>query len=622
MVLLYIFFFRVKQFLILDIIMKKVIALLIGWLLIGQANAQRSTDEALALQYYQQSAYEKAIPLFEKIFNSSHNTSLFEFYYNSLIKIKKYKEAEELTKKLSKQYPYNFQYQIALGRVYQESGKTSEANKIYLKCIQNLQKNEFQVRELANTFFRFEAYDMAVNTFLHGRRILENEQLFTFELLNIYRFKKDKERLINEYLNALPYNPQLMAQAKNVLANLFEDRSDYQQLQNALLKKIQKDPQNEAYAELLIWQFIQQQEYEMALRQLLALDRRTKTSYPLIYQTADIFITNKAYGTAAKAFEYLINKGPDHSLYLPAKIQLINTKYELAIQGKADSATLKALAHEFSEIVLAHGINNQTLFAVKKLAHLQAYYLNQLDIAEKTLEKALSVPSLPASEVATLKLELGDVYVLNQQPWEAVLIYEQVAKQYESLPVGSEARYRSAKLSFYQGNFKYAKSQADVLKASTSQLIANDALNLSLLISDNLQSKNDSLALIMYADAELLQFVNHHKAALLKLDSIAIAFPYNSLSDDILMARAKIHLKTQNYELAKTALQELISLHYNSIWIDDALFALANLYEEQLSNPQEAKKLYQQLITDFPGSMLTTEARKRYRNIRGDNLGT
>src|SRR5690606_38349443 len=122
----------------------------------------------------------------------------------------KYNEAEALAKKLSKQYPHNFRYQIALGRVYQESGKTGEANKIYLKTIQNLQKNEFQVRELANTFYRFETYDMAIHTFLHGRRILENEQLFTYELLNIYRFRKDKDRLINEYLNALPYDPRLM----------------------------------------------------------------------------------------------------------------------------------------------------------------------------------------------------------------------------------------------------------------------------------------------------------------------------------------------------------------------------------------------------------------------------
>lgn len=582
--------------------------------------AQDNVDEALAYQYYQQADYEKAAVLLEKLFNRNRNDGYFDLYYTSLLKIKKYDEAETLVKRLMKQSPQKVNYQIALGRIYQESGKTAEANKIYYGAIQNVSKNEFQFRDLANAFYRFEAYDMAVNTFLQGRKVLEDEQLFTFELLSIYRFKKDKQALVNEYLNALPTNPQLMPQAQSILANLFESNNDYQLLQSALLKKIQKDPQNEVFTELLIWQFIQQQEYEMALRQLIAQDRRTKNSSSLLFNTANTFVANKAFTTAIKAYEYLLAKGTENELYLPAKIQLINTKYELAVQGKIDQVAIKALADEFVQVISQYGISNQTIFALKKLSYLQAYYLNNLSEAEKTLEQALKVPGLPATEIGQLKIDLGDIYVLNKQPWEAVLVYEQVAKQYDNLSVASDARFRSARVSFYQGNFKFAKSQADVLKASTSQLIANDALNLSLLISDNLQSKNDSLALIMYADAEMLQFTNNTAAALKKLDSIDVAFPKNSLADDILMAKARIFIKSNEFVQAESHLKLLIASHFTSIWIDDAIFTLADLYEHQLNNVEEAKKLYQQLITDFPGSILNTEARKRYRNLRGETV--
>jgi TolA-binding protein len=197
-----------------------------------------------------------------------------------------------------------------------------------------------------------------------------------------------------------------------------------------------------------------------------------------------------------------------------------------------------------------------------------------------------------------------------------------VAKQFENQAVGNEAHFRSAKLSFYQGNFSYAKSQADVLKASTSQLIANDALNLSLMISDNLQSKVDSNALKMYADAEMLQFRNLPAKALIKLDSIAIAFPNNSLTDDILMAKSRIYIKTNEINNAIKVLKELIDQQGTSLWADDALFTLADLYEKNLKNNEEAKALYQKLISDYPGSMFTTEARKRFRKLRGDNIGT
>lgn len=605
--------------------MKRFLLLLLVSFLSSTMWAQDNIEEALAYQYYQQADYEKAANLLEKLFNRNRNDNYFDLYYTSLLKIKKYDEAETLVKRLIKQSPQKLNYQIALGRVYQESGKTADANKIYYTAIQNVQKNEFQIRDLANSFYRFEAYDMAVNTFLHGRKILNDEQLFAFELLSIYRFKKDKLALINEYLNALPANPQMLPQAQSVLANLFESNNDYQILQSALLKKIQKDPQNEIFTELLIWQFIQQQEYEMALRQIIAQDRRTKNASNLLFNTANTFVANKAFATAIKAYEYLLTKGTENELYLPSKMQLINAKYELALQGKVETTAIKPLADEFSQIITQYGINSQTIFALKKLSYLQAYYLNDLSSAEKTLEQALKVPGLPGMEAAQLKVDLGDIYVLNKQPWEAVLVYEQVSKQYENLPVANEARFRSARLSFYQGNFKFAKSQADVLKASTSQLMANDALNLSLLISDNLQSKNDSLALMMYADAEMLQFVNNNSAALKKLDSIAIAYPKNSLADDILMAKAKILIKNNDFSNAETNLKQLISLHFTSIWIDDAIFTLAELYETKLNNTAEAKRLYQQLITDFPGSMLNTEARKRFRNLRGervDNLGT
>ncbi|SOD20465.1 tetratricopeptide repeat protein [Pedobacter xixiisoli] len=600
--------------------MKHFLLLLITCCLSSTIWAQNNTDEALAYQYYQQADYEKAAVLLEKLFNGTRNDGYFDLYYTSLLKIKKYDEAETLVKRLIKQSPQKLTYQIALGRIYQESGKTAQADKIYQIAIQNIPKNEFMFRELANSFYRFEAYDMAVSTFLQGRKVLNDEQVFAFELLSIYRFKKDKPALIYEYLNALPANPQLLPQAQSILANLFESNNDYQALQSALLKKIQKAPDNEIFTELLIWQFIQQQEYEMALRQLIAQDRRTKTAANLLFNTANTFVANKAYPTAIKAYEYLITKGPENELYLPSKIQLINAKYELAMQGKTDQIAIKALANEFSQIITQYGINNQTVFALKKLSHLQAYYLNDLSAAEKTLEQALKVQGLPAMEIGQLKIDLGDIYVLNKQPWEAVLIYEQVSKQYDNLPVASDARYRSARLSFYQGNFKFAKSQADVLKASTSQLMANDALNLSLLISDNLQSKNDSLALMMYADAEMLQFINNNTAALKKLDSIDIAYPKNSLADDILMAKAKIFIKNNDFSQAETNLKQLISSHLTSIWIDDAIFTLAELYESKLNNTEEAKKLYQQLITDFPGSMLNAEARKRYRNLRGETV--
>lgn len=603
-------------------LMKKLILFISFCLSVLYSSAQESVDDALAYQYYQQGQFQEAAILLEKLFNKTNSDTYFELYFTSLLKIKKFEEAEKLVKKLIRQHPKKPAYSIALGRFYQEKGQIDEANKQYLQAINNLPAEEYKIRELANNFYNFQAYDLAITTFLQGRKLMNDNKPFTFELLSIYRYKKDKNMLIQEYLNALPEMPQLLPQAESVLSTVFEDNSDYQLLQSALLKKIQKEPQTEIYTKLLIWQYLQQQEYEMALRQLIAQDKRIKDDGAILYQAANTFLSNQAYPVAIKAYEYLLLKGKENEYYLPAKVELVNAKYQLVITGKFEKNSITELAAAYQSILDEYGKTPQTVFALKKWVNLQAYYLNDLEKAEKGLEEALKIPGLPNAETGQLKLDLGDIYILTQQPWEAILLYEQVAKQFENQAIGNEARYRSARLSFYQGNFTYAKSQADILKASTSQLIANDALNLSLLISDNLQSSTDSSALKMYADAEMLQFRNLPAKAMVKLDSIPIAFPNNSLLDDILMAKSKIFIKNNEISQAITVLKELTEKQQTSIWADDALFTLAGLYETNLKDNEQAKVLYQKLINDYPGSMYTTEARKRFRKLRGDIIGT
>ncbi|WP_316832506.1 tetratricopeptide repeat protein [Pedobacter aquatilis] len=577
-------------------------------------------DSDLAIQYYQDGDYEKAAVLFEKIFASPNNEGYFDIYFNTLLKLKKYDVAEKIVKKQIKQSSQTEIYEIALGKLYQEKGDVNAASKIFNGIINKLSGDEFKIRMLANNFYRFENYDYAIQTFKQGRKIINNDKAFAFELLNIYRFKKDKPMLMQEYLDILPSTPQLLPQAEAVLSMIFEDKTDYQTFQAGILKKIQKEPDAEVYIQLLTWNYIQQQEYDMALRQLIAFDKRTKADGGTLFNAIYTFVDNGAYETAIKAYEYLLTKGKENQYYLQSKIEMLNTKYNIQTKGKYNIADLDLLAKDYQVLIDENGKNKTTLFAIKKWATLQAYYLNQPAKAETALEDAIKMPGVNTLEIGQLKLDLGDIYILTNQPWEAFLVYEQVSKQFEGQPVGNEARFRSAKLSFYQGNFEYSNGQCQVLKAATSQLIANDALNLSLLISDNTQSSSDSSALKMYADAEMLLFRNLPAQSVKKLDSIAIAYPQNSLADAIMMSKAKIFIKSDDYQKATEILKNITIEFKDGIWTDDALFTLADLYEKKLNDIAQAKIYFQQLITDYPGSMFSAEARKRFRNLRGDGI--
>lgn len=427
--------------------------------------------------------------------------------------------------------------------------------------------------------------------------------------------------LIQEYLVLLNTNPEILPQAQNVLAAILEDKADYDLLKTALLRRLQKDPQNVSYTEFLTWQYIQQKEFDMALRQTLALDRRLKEDGGRVFDLSRVLLSNLAYDQAVEALNYLVAKGDGGKYYIPAKVDLLNTKFKQLTANKFSQSDLLAIEKDYLSHLNEFGRVSTMANAVRQLANLQAFYLQKPAEAGEELSKLIALPGTSPVVLAQAKLELGDIYILTGEIWEAALLYGQVEKQFSNDTYGQEAKFRNAKLSYFQGDYVWSKAQLDVLKSSTTQLIANDALNLSLLISDNLQKETDTAALKKYSYADLLIFKNQPDKALSLLDSLNILYPGNSLSDDILMAKSRIFLKLNETDKAVVQLQEIIDKHSSDLWGDDALFMLADLYENKLSQPSKALELYQKIITDFPGSLYVIEARKRFRLLRGDKLG-
>ncbi|SDM54629.1 Tetratricopeptide repeat-containing protein [Daejeonella rubra] len=601
--------------------MKKVILLLILFISSAGLKAQLSSEEALAMQYFQSGDFEKAALLYEKLFNRTKNSSYYDPYINSLLKLKQFTEAEKLSRSLLKSNPGNFTYSVDIGRIYQEKGEQEKASEWFNTLIRTMPANEFAIKDLAITFYRAEAYDFSVKAFLTGRKLLNKDNAFTYDLLSLYRFRKDKIMLIQEYINLLSTNPEALPQAQNVLGNILESKDDFDMLRSSILRRLQKEPQSIVMTEFLTWQFIQQKDFDMALRQTLALDRRLKEDGSRVFELSRLLVSNQAFDQAIESLNYLVSKGASGRYYLPAKIDLLNVKTRQLTSLKFSKEDLITIENDFNSLLNEFGRSSGTAFAIRQLANLQAYYLEKPAVAAQQLQKLLELPGLPPHIIGQTKSELGDIYILTGEVWEAALLYGQIEKAYANEPLGQEARFKSAKLAYYQGDFVWAKAQLDVLKGSTSQLIANDALNLSLLISDNLQSETDTAALKKYADADLMIFKNRSDKALLILDSINVLYPGNSLADDILMAKSKIFIKNNTLNQAIDQLMGIIENYPSELWGDDAVFILADIYETRLNQPVKALELYQKIITDFPGSLYVIEARKRFRKLRGDKLG-
>jgi tetratricopeptide (TPR) repeat protein len=576
----------------------------------------QNNDLLLAKQYSNNGETDKALEIYQKLYKQN-NDAYYSFYLSGLLTAKKFDEAESITKKIMRQYPKAQKYAISLGSIYTQKGDTTKANEVYNGLLKSLPNDQTEVAMLATLFYQNNNNNYAIKTFLQGRKNLRNEKLFSNELITLYRSKRDKVNLTEELLNFLPDNQEYLMQAENTLATLFDGDADYENLRIALLQKIQKAPQQTVFVKLLTWQYMQQKDYDQALNQTLALSRRTNDDGSDVFELAGTLVINGAYETAIRGYEFLTAKGKEHPYYITAKIQLIDTKNLRITSGKYSPEDLISLEKDYFDLLSEFGKTPNTIFAVQKLANLQMFKLHKPVEAQKLLEEASKVPGVNEQTRASIKVDLGDAQLLNGEPWEATLLYSQVEKDYPNTPIAQDAKLRNAKLAYYIGDFTWSKGQLDVLKAATSQLIANDALNLSLLITDNLAIDSAGTALKDYARADMEIWAEQPAKAVLILDSIDRKFPGNALGTDILMAKARISIQQKDFTAAIPLLKKILE-QPTDLWADDAVYMLGDIYENNLEDKEQAKPYYQKIITDYPGSLWINEARRRFRILRGD----
>lgn len=578
----------------------------------------QNNDLPLANQYFANGEQLKALDIYQNLFKTDNET-YYPYYIKCLLTLKKFDEAESVTKKMIRKFPGDGTYLVDLGNIYTQAGNNDKADALYNELLKRLPADQTVISTLAGQFYQNANIDYAIKTLEQGRKTLNNDKVFSFELITLYKYKGDKSSIINEYLNFLPANPNYLAQAENTLSTMFEDNNGYDLLKTALLRKIQKEPEQTIFTELLIWQYLQQKEFDQALDQSLALNRRINDDGSNIYALCHTLVANNAYDAAIRGYQYLIDKGKDAPYYVSAKIELINTKNIKITAGKYTHTDLLELEKNYKDLLDEFGNGSNTAFATEQLAKLQAFKLHKIAEAEQLLEHVITMPGVRPELLAQCKIDLGDVYLIRGRQWDATLLYSQVEKDFPNTDIGQDAKFRNAKLAYYTGDFYWAKRQLDVLKAATSQLIANDALNLSLLINDNLAADSTGNPLKIYARADLLIFAEEPGNALKTLDSIDIKYPGNALTNDILMAKARIFIQQKSYTEAIPLLKKIYKDSPTNLWADDAVFMLGDIYDNQLNDKAQAKIYYQKIITDYPGSLWINDARKRFRVIRGDS---
>lgn len=583
-----------------------------------------SPDEKLAVEYYQKGEFDKALVYYEKLYNKQPTAGYYNYYLSCLLETKDFRKAEKVVKKQVKQNPYQLRYMVDLGRVYRTEGDEDKAKKTFKEAIDDLQSNQKQVTDLAQAFLGINETDYALETFEHGRKIMTGFYSFNFEIADVYRYKKDYKNMISELLDVLEISDSYLRQVQDALQISFGADADDQQnelLKTELLRRVQRRPDTDVYSRLLLWMFIQQKDFDAAFTQAKAIDKRRKMQGDSVLALARLAVANSAFDVVDKMYDYVLSYGKNGFNYYTARMEKVAAHYtKVETTHNYTTTELQTLEKEFKDVIDEIGKSSASASLIRSYAHLQAFYLFKNKEAMQLLEDVIALPNTSAMLQAQCKIELGDILLLDGQIWEASLRYSQVEKAYKHDGIGQEAKLRNAKIAFYTGDFLWAQAQLDVLKSATEKLIANDAMYLSMLITDNLAIDSNAAPLLIYARADLLAFQNQDSLSMITMDSITKLYPDHSLADDILFTKYKIMLKQGKYKDAAGYLQQIIDKYPTDILGDDATFRLAQLYDGQLNDKEKAKSLYEDVLKKYPGSMFVVDARKRFRELRGDNV--
>ncbi|MBA3664941.1 MAG: tetratricopeptide repeat protein [Bacteroidetes bacterium] len=586
------------------------------------AQRTQNNNEKLALQYFEQKEFDKANVYFESLFDQNPEI-WYPHYYKSLFAVKDYSKAEKITKKQIKANKFNSYLYVNLGRVYKAQGDEKKEKEAYQKAIKELVPVQAYVQLMATSFLEYDLFDYAIETY---NKVKSNDYPYYYEKADVYKRKNDLKAMINEYLDALEFRETEIVNVQTNLQNSLGYDDDEGGIKNPLLKqelqkRIQKNPEKTVLSEFLIFIQKQQKDFEGAFVQSRALDKRFNEGGHRVFDLATICVSNKQWETAKRCYEYIIDKGPDNLYYDAASVDILHVEY-LAVTQKPQPTQEELLALESKLNKAKDKYTSSSLKAeiIKSLAMLEAYYMNRPGTAIILLEDLLKEVGIDPVAKADYKIMLADIYLVKGEIWDASLLYSQVEKDFKYEAIGQEAKFKNAKLSFYAGDFKWAKAQADVLKGATTKLIANDALDLSLIITDAIGVDTNDIPLKLFSSAELMILQHRYTDAIARMDSINQLFSTNTLGDDIYYKKATIYQSLGKYPEAESMYKNILEFYPTELYGDDAQFKLAELYEKNIGDKEKAKATYQEVLTKYPGSIYVVEARKRYRELRGDNL--
>jgi tetratricopeptide (TPR) repeat protein len=592
------------------------------WFVAFVSYSQTETDIQLAQHYYLNGEFSKAVVYYEKLYTNDPSKVYFSRYLDCLVNTGDKKGAEKVFKKQTAANPGDLSLKIQFYFFYKNNEELDKAKKVKNEVL----KHEFydikETQDVLSNLLAIDEYAWAKEVIDQAKK---NLKYYPYELWygQIYMAEGETIKALDQYLLALSKKPDLKEQIQLEIDGIFDfttESEEIKQVKGSFLSASQKDPSNPVYTEMLIWFFLQNKNFNSAYQQVSSLEKRIRGDGGYLIDFGNTCVENLQYALAKQAFKEVISS----NLYRSAEAQrmLLNVYFtELTTERAFTETELNDIVSSYEEVVLNKDFSLRAGAEIGlEYAEILGFYANKADKARGFLERCMNAPGLTDMQRARYKMKLADVCVALDSIWEASLLYMQIDEAFKFEAIGNEAKFKNARIFYFDGEFEFAQSQLDVLKQATSKFISNDAMQLSLLILENYGLDSNYEAMSTFAKSELLLLQHRYKEAFQWMDTIATKFPQSVLNDDLIYLKGKANELQGQWEQASVYFKQIISTYPTELLADDALFHLANIQRIHFKDDSAAMESYLKIIDQYPGSIYSEEARLSIRRLRGDQI--
>jgi len=571
-------------------------------------------NDQLAQYYYDKGDFEKAKISYEELLNGSpSNTQYFLRTVDCYQQLQKFDIAEKAIQDRFNKYKQGV-FLVELGYNFQLQKNEAKAKSYYEQAIEKIKASPNDVYGIGNSFEKKVLLEYALKAYQTAMLVQPNYN-FNFQIGMLYGQLGKTDQMIDLLLTESYNNPQNANLIQTQLARFMNGETDNtafkDAMRKALILRTQKD-QDVFWNHYLSWFYVQQKEFGKAFIQEKAIYKREPESLSSIVNLSQFAMNEDDTDTAQEILNFILQNTKDLDLLVQTNSYLMQIKID-----KAQEKDYPIINTELQQLLTTYEITPFTLSLQIIQAHFLAFNLKKTEEAKVIIKRALEL-NLNDYQKADAKMELADILLLEEKFNQALIYYSQIQLDLKNDVMAHEASLKAAKTSYYKGDFEWALKQFKELKAANTQLIANDALEYFLLINDNTVADSTQTALKQFAKGDFLIYQNKKQEAINQFLSILKTYKGQEIEAVTLLRLGKIYESQKDFSSALSQYQQIIDNHSDGIYVDEALFFSAEIYNDELHDAEKAKPLYEKVIFTHQDSIYFVDARKKYRQLRGD----